>query len=416
MAAIPVTCVFDVGRTNKKILLFDADFQVALEESTSLPETTDEDGFPCEDVHRLTQWLRDRYAALRADHRFDIRRINFSGYGASFVLLEAKGKVIAPLYNYLKPFPQDLQEQFYARYGGQGRLCRETASPALGSLNSGLQLYRLKYQRPDLFAHTKVALHLPNYLSYILSGNCVSEITSVGCHTHLWDFDRHGYHIWVQQEGILEKLAPLQSCGSLAGVTGDGKLIGVGLHDSSAALIPYLSRIPAPFALVSTGTWSISLNPFNSHPLTDAELEADCLCYLTHEGRQVKASRLFLGPMHDELCRNLSIQYGTGHDHYRQVLFDAALFQKHSDDPTIEPDNYTSAYHRGMSQLVDMQIRQLQLVLQGTPVTRIYVDGGFAQNDVFMGILTARLRDFSIQAADMPQASALGAAMAMATL
>jgi sugar (pentulose or hexulose) kinase len=411
MAAIPVTCIFDVGRTNKKVLLFDHSFQCVYEESTTLQETTDEDGFPCEDVRELTQWLRDRYAALRADHHYDICRINFSGYGASFVLLDVKGLVIAPLYNYLKPYPQDLQEQFYFRYGGQQRLCRETASPALGSLNAGLQLYRLKYQQPELFSRTKVALHLPNYLSYVFSGNCVSEITSLGCHTHLWDFGRHGYHEWVQRENILEKLAPLQSCGSLSGVTADGKLIGVGLHDSSAALVPYLERLPGPFALISTGTWSICLNPFNDHPLTDAELQADCLCYLTFEGRQVKASRLFLGPMHDDLCRSLSTRYGTGHDHYQQVRFDAALFQMHSYDPSIDPDNYASAYHKGMSRLVDLQIRQLQLILHDTPAKQIYVDGGFAQNGVFMGILAARLPGFSIQAADMPQASALGAAM-----
>jgi sugar (pentulose or hexulose) kinase len=83
----------------------------------------------------------------------------------------------------------------------------------------------------------------------------------------------------------------------------------------------------------------------------------------------------------------------------------------HSYDPSIDPDNYASAYHKGMSRLVDLQIRQLQLILHDTPAKQIYVDGGFAQNGVFMGILAARLPGFSIQAADMPQASALGAAM-----
>jgi sugar (pentulose or hexulose) kinase len=414
MAAIPVTCVFDVGKTNKKVLLFDEQYHVVYESSEQLPETTDEDGFPCEDIHALTTWLHASYAQARSDGRFDIRRINFSGYGASFVLLDEKGRVIAPLYNYLKPLPQDLQERFYSQYGGQQQVCRQTASPALGSLNSGLQLYWLKHLQPKLFSQTKVALHLPNYLSYVFSGNCVSEITSVGCHTHLWDFERNTYHQWVQQEGIAAKLAPLQSCGSLAGVTADGKLIGVGLHDSSAALIPYLKHISGLFALISTGTWSICLNPFNHHPLTDAELEADCLCYLTYQGRQVKASRLFLGPMHDELCRNLSIRHGTGQDQYRDVQFDAALFQKHSTDSPIDPENYASAYHIGMSALVDMQVGQLQLVLHDTPVRQIYVDGGFAQNAVFMGMLSERLPGFTVNAADMPQASALGAAIGIA--
>ena len=37
--------------------------------------------------------------------------------------------------------------------------------------------------------------------------------------------------------------------------------VGAGLHDSSAALIPYLSAFREPFILLSPGTWCISLNP-----------------------------------------------------------------------------------------------------------------------------------------------------------
>jgi sugar (pentulose or hexulose) kinase len=411
MAGIPVICVFDVGKTNKKVLLFDMSFQPVYEQSVSLPETVDEDGFPCEDVLVLTDWLCESYARVRSDARFDIRSINFSGYGASFVLLNDKGQVIAPLYNYLKPYPHNLQEQFYARYGGQQTLCRETASPALGNLNAGLQLYRLKHTQPELFARTQVALHLPNYLSYVLSGNSVSEITSVGCHTHLWDFGRHQYHAWVQQEGITEKLAPLQPCGSLAGVTVDGKTIGVGLHDSSAALIPYLKRFAHSFVLISTGTWSICLNPFNDHPLTDTELGADCLCYLSYEGKQVKASRLFAGQMHEDFSRILAEKFGKALDYFKQIRFDAMLAKRLAYEPAASLENFETAYHQAMIQLMDRQIDSLNLVLRGTAVRQIFVDGGFAQNPVFMGLLTARLPGFSIQAASVAQASALGAAM-----
>ncbi|MEI9908231.1 MAG: hypothetical protein WDO71_00270 [Bacteroidota bacterium] len=36
----------------------------------------------------------------------------------------------------------------------------------------------------------KYALHLPQYLSYILSGKLNTDITSIGCHTHLWYFQK----------------------------------------------------------------------------------------------------------------------------------------------------------------------------------------------------------------------------------
>lgn len=420
MNGTPVLAVFDVGKTNKKLLLFNEQYQVVYEQSDLLPETADEDGFPCEDIHLLTKWVRDAFSRVKADHRFWIKAINFSGYGASFVLLDDHGKIAAPLYNYLKPYPTALQEQFYHAYGGQSLLCRQTASPALGSLNSGLQLYRIKHEKPALFQRVKVALHLPQYLCYMLSGNCVSEITSIGCHTHLWDFEQHRYHDWVRKEGIQEKMAPLQACGSLAGITSDGIALGVGLHDSSAALIPYLRSFREPFVLMSTGTWSISLNPFNGAPLTDEELKADCLCYLSYEVKQVKASRLFVGQIHAQFCRELSEQFGKGNDYYKQVAFDEALLMQagsNGTDKILEAMNaaqsFEQAYHQRMEVLVDQQVAKLNLVLKDAPVEQLFVDGGFAQNPVFMHLLARRLPGISVHAANLAQASSLGAAMAI---
>ena len=55
MTAIPVIAIFDVGKTNKKLLLFDAQYNVVYEQSDQLPETIDEDGDPCEDVDKFLQ-------------------------------------------------------------------------------------------------------------------------------------------------------------------------------------------------------------------------------------------------------------------------------------------------------------------------------------------------------------------------
>jgi glycerol kinase len=43
----------------------------------------------------------------------------------------------------------------------------------------------------------------------------------------------------------------------------------------------------------------------------------------------------------------------------------------------------------------------------------LYVDGGFAQNQVFMSLLAKRLPSLSVHAASLAQASALGAAIAI---
>ncbi|MEI9908230.1 MAG: hypothetical protein WDO71_00265 [Bacteroidota bacterium] len=92
----------------------------------------------------------------------------------------------------------------------------------------------------------------------------------------------------MKQEGLLEKLPAILGCTEIASRTQDGIAVGAGLHDSSAALIPYLSSFQEPFILLSTGTWCISLNPFNHSQLSDYELDKDCLCYLSYEGKPVK--------------------------------------------------------------------------------------------------------------------------------
>ncbi len=84
-----------------------------------------------------------------------------------------------------------------------------TASPVLGSLNSGMQLYRIREEKPELFEQIKSSLHLPQYFNWLLTGVPCSEITSVGCHTNLWNFSRRHYHEWVYREGIIDKLSPI---------------------------------------------------------------------------------------------------------------------------------------------------------------------------------------------------------------
>ncbi|MBC7913943.1 MAG: carbohydrate kinase, partial [Pyrinomonadaceae bacterium] len=151
MTKTPVIAVFDVGKTNKKLFFFDEQYKIVLERTARFDETVDEDGDPCEDLVNLTSWLKETLSEIIHLPEFEIKGINFSAYGASFVHLDEHGVPIGPLYNYLKPFPEDLKDKFYNQYGGEVKVSTETASPVLGNLNSGMQLYRLKYQKPEVY-------------------------------------------------------------------------------------------------------------------------------------------------------------------------------------------------------------------------------------------------------------------------
>ena len=404
--------IFDIGKTNKKCFVFDEDYRIVFEKTAHLPETLDEDGDSCEDVNLLTKWVLDTWQEILNDERFDISAVNFTTYGASFVYVGEDGKPVLPLYNYLKPFPANLQKQFFDTYGGAEKISLETASPVLGSLNSGLQLYRLKHQKLADFQKVKYALHLPQYVSFLIQsrGNskpardyAASDITSIGCHTMLWDFQKNDYHEWVREEGILEKLAPIAAPNStLQNHKSPNPQIhiGIGLHDSSAALIPYLATFQEPFVLISTGTWNISLNPFNNLPLTPEELAQDCLCYLTFRGKPVKASRLFAGYEHDQAVKRIAAQHGVSEDFYLT-------------NQLSESWKLSESYLDFMRQLVEKQAVSTKLVLQNTPVRHIFVDGGFSKNEIFMTLLAAAFPEMEVFAAEIPQATALGAALAI---
>jgi sugar (pentulose or hexulose) kinase len=176
-------------------------------------------------------------------------------------------------------------------------------------------------------------------------------------------------------------------------------------------MIPYLESFQEPFVLISTGTWCISMNPFNDQPLTVAELQKDCLCYMSYQGRPVKASRLFAGHRHEQEVKKLAEQYNKDPQYANTVAYDpkimSILHVKQTDD------NFEQAYHRLIMDIMKEQAASTRLVLEGTTVKRIFVDGGFARNQVFMHLLATAFPHIEVFAASIPQATAIGAALAI---
>lgn len=433
MNKIPVIAIFDVGKTNKKLFFFDEQYKIVFEQQANFREIEDEDGEPCEDLDQLIHWVKNTLDLSFHKVQYDIKAINFCAYGASFIHLDGEGKPLTPLYNYLKEYPVELSRDFYRAYGGTVTFSMLTASPVLGSLNSGMQLYRIKKNQPAIFNRIKYSLHLPQFLAFLVSGNYYSDMTSIGCHTNLWNFPQHQYHEWVYREGILEKLAPIVPSNHSDGLKISGNFIhvGVGLHDSSSALIPYLESFLEPFVLISTGTWCINLNPFNSKPLSIAELREDCLCYLSFRGSPVKASRIFAGYQHEQEVRRISAHFKKPENYYTTVIYNQEIIDslrkvnikntsgRSPDDSLFHRrdlstfQNYEEAYHQLMLDIIRDQTHALHLILDGTDVKRIFVDGGFGKNLLYMHLLAESLDKMEVFAASVPQATAMGAALAI---
>ena len=426
-----VTVVFDIGRTNKKYVLFDEEFRVVEEKSEYLPETTDEDGFPCDDLSLLTTWVKQHWEALKQRKDIEITAVNAAGYGASLVHLNVKNEPVTPLYSYLKPFPLSLSTQFYSTYGDPMTIALQTGSPLLGMLNSGMQLYWIKYEKPELYKRIHTTLHFPQYILHILTGRKVTDFTSLGCHTMLWSLEMMDYHAWAKAEWFHKKFPPLLAASSFISRNGD-KVIqsGFGLHDSSAALIPYRMAFKEPFILLSTGTWCINFNPFNARPLTSEQLLRDCLHYLTPEGSGVKASRVFMGREHDYQVERIAAYFNLSPTFYRDLAFDEALLA-HAAPPFVTacmegngpfPDRPAGdwqvsafgsaavAYHHLMAGLTELVATSLELIgVRDIPT--LFIDGGFARNDIFRKLMKRKFPTHKIFSTELPHATALGAAL-----
>lgn len=431
-----VILIFDVGKTNKKLILFDRKLQIVYEEETRFEEIVDEDGFPCDDADKLEAWIKRAIQGIIHSEKYLVRGVNFATYGASLVYLDNRGKRLTPIYSYLKPLAGRWLDEFYRDRGGVDEFSRRTASPALGMLNSGLQVLRLKRENPALFRKVRHILHLPNYFSYLVTGQALSEYTSIGCHTAMWDYDRMRYHPWLQEEGI--QLPEPQSVSQTLRVK-EGRLsfeCGVGIHDSSSSLAPYILGIEKPFVLVSTGTWCITMNPYNRDPLTTAELKKDCLSFMGVHGKAVKSSRFFLGRIHDLNVERLETHFGVSRGSYKHIspspgelkhIWGKENAQTHFFRDGI-PDAYLDkladlsafksfeyAYAWFMCDLTKMALASVKLVLpEDSRTEQIFISGGFSKNPFFTGFLSMAFPERRVYTSEVANATSLGAALVIA--
>lgn len=429
-----VVVIFDIGKTNKKILLFDRELHVLHEEEVVFDEIPDDEGFPGDDIEKLEEWIIRSCRQFMADPDYVVRGVNFATYGATLMYLDKEGKRLTPVYNYLKPMPEGIVEPVYERYGGQEEFCRKTASPALGMLNSGFQALWLKEKKPELFEQVKSILHFPQYLSHLLTGTVAAEHTSIGCHTALWDFDLMHYHPWTALlERTLPEPVPVET--TFHGMIFEPPVpVGIGIHDSSSSLVPYIMHSPEPFILVSTGTWCISMNPFNNEPLTAEELRRDCLSYMSIQQRPVKSSRLFMGKIHDLNVERISRHFGEDEAIYKQISLDVPLLSSLrrkqpgkvffrggvpadlvDESADLAPfSHFKEAYHQLMIDLTDLAAEAIRLVIpENDTAQKIYISGGFSRNPIFLHLIKAYFPEKRIITSEVANGTSLGAALVL---
>lgn len=291
--------VIDLGKTLSKVSLWSPD-GVMLDRQVRPTESVVENDIRRLDADGIAAWL---VGALHAYAGRDVSHIIPVGHGAGVVAIAGDKPAFLPL-DYEQSLPAAVAED-YARKRDAFAV---TGSPCLpGGLNLGAQLYWLDRLYPEAM-RTATLLPWAQYWAWFLSGIATSEVSSLGCHTDLWDPASGGFSPMAKREGWAGRFAPLAKASAAVGtlrpdlsaVTGlpSGVRILAGLHDSNAALLaarsfPLIADHES--TILSTGTWFVAMRlAACAVAAADLDEDRDTLVNVDVFGKPVPSAR-FMG-------------------------------------------------------------------------------------------------------------------------
>ncbi len=277
-------CFFavDLGATSGRTILGSlSDKGLELEEVNRFPNPLIEvGGHFYWDIYALYQHIVDGLK-LAAQREVKITSIGIDTWGVDFVCFGADGHVLRQPYAYRDPHTNGAPEAFFSRVP-RNKVYELTGIQVM-NFNSLFQLDTLRRNEDSALAAAKKILFIPDALSYMLSGEMVTEYTiattaqlvnaqtrklepellaSVGLsEDHFGRFVYPGETIGVLTEEVQKQ-------------TGLGAIpvIAVAGHDtgSAVAAVPALNK---NFAYLSSGTWSLMGVEIDA-PIVTAETEA----------------------------------------------------------------------------------------------------------------------------------------------
>ncbi|MFN7025787.1 MAG: FGGY-family carbohydrate kinase [Pseudorhizobium sp.] len=296
--------VIDIGKTNAKVALVDVAGRREVAVRRQPNRVIGGPPYPHYDTDRLWAFILTGLTDLHAAHGVDALVV--TTHGAAAALVDAAGKLAAPVLDYEWIGPNALARD----YDCVRPPFSETGSARLPmGLNIGAQLFWQFNAFPEIRRRTETIVTYPQYWVLRLTGTAVNEATSLGCHTDLWRPRDGRFSTLVEQQGWLQLMAPVAKAYDVIGpvlpqIAATTKLAAdtpviCGIHDSNASLYAHLAWRTPPFAVVSTGTWVISMAVGGSPVTLDPEL--DTLLNVNALGDPVPTARFMGGREFDRL-------------------------------------------------------------------------------------------------------------------
>jgi sugar (pentulose or hexulose) kinase len=443
-----VVAVLDVGKTNKKVSIYDRAFNVLADERTPIEPYMLGD-IEVEDTDRLLSWFRD--ALKRLAKKYRIESIAITTHGATFAVLDAAGKLAHPVISYTSARGAEVQEEFYEVFGSREDLHRKTCTADIGFCNMAKVLYFIKTRLPEAYARCNHGLFYGPYLGYELTGQMGLEPTFPGNHTYFWDFAGHTWSDVARALGAdrlfgLPMQAPWETLGTVkpelaaeCGLPSDSK-VTIGIHDSNANFLPYLAKGHDDFLLNSTGTWCVLMRNSATDRLTDEQIRARVFFNQDVLGRPVRTSLGTLGMDYDTFDAISGVKDAADREATRRVVAERKVFVI----PGVLPD--ASVYPNSPARVIvgenEYLLRDLK---KGTPFapftelgqeyraalnlglavttaellkccglsegTWVFTEGGFAKNRVYCQALQALCPKQQFALTTVKEGTSFGAAI-----
>lgn len=316
-AAMAKVAVIDLGKSNSKLALVDTDTLQELKVYTTPAAVVDDGPYPHLDQEKIEAFVRHSLTEMARESGIDA--LTVTTHGATGALLDGDGQLALPVMDYEYTA---IDEQRDA-YNAIRPPFSETGSPALpGGLNLGAQWYWQQQNFSEAFSKTQALLTWPQYWVHWLSGVCVNDVTSLGCHTDLYAPLKGKASSILSRTDWAQRMPEVQNSGTFAAVIKPGlaRHIGlpaglpvhVGIHDSNASLVPYLKSREGAFSVLSTGTWFIAMAIGGKTVALDET--RDTLLNVNALGDAVPSARFMGGRERHELLHGCEVDSVADHE------------------------------------------------------------------------------------------------------
>ena len=298
--------VLDIGKTNVKLTFVDSINNKTIKFFKTKQKNIYRHGIKILNSNSIFEWALKKITYIGRKHNLD--KFVCTAHGTSIALISYDDKELLACTDYEYKF-----DKLFNSYKKIAPKFSESFSPFLeNGLNIGQQIYYLYKRKQKLIKETKYILNYPQYIVWKLTSGFSSEISYVGCHTHLWDFKRNKLSSFVKKIKLEKKFPQIRKAWDTIGRKQIGesnlKIIN-GIHDSNASYLYFKNSDIKNFTLVSTGTWYIIFN--QKTPLKNLNPSLDMLANIDVFGKPVPTMRFMGGREYDHLMGVFKISNKT---------------------------------------------------------------------------------------------------------